>query len=253
MRFIATADTDIGISKKTNQDSVLVKHGMVDGVEVLMAIVCDGMGGLSKGEVASATVIKRFSRWFDEELPYEIDNLSMSIIGAKWALLLKELNSDIFLYASRQGITMGTTFTGILFVDDQYVVAHVGDTRLYRISDGMFQMTEDHTFIARELKKGTITPEQAKTDKRRNLLLQCVGASDKVDPQTIVGRALQGVYMICSDGFRHEVMPNEMLGYLNYGALVDKETMHRNGRYLIEVAKQRGEKDNISVLLIKAD
>ena len=172
MRFIATADTDIGISKKTNQDSVLVKHGMVDGVEVLMAIVCDGMGGLSKGEVASATVIKRFSRWFDEELPYEIDNLSMSIIGAKWALLLKELNSDIFLYASRQGITMGTTFTGILFVDDQYVVAHVGDTRLYRISDGMYQMTEDHTFIARELKKGTITPEQAKTDKRRNLLLQ---------------------------------------------------------------------------------
>ena len=66
MRFIATADSDIGISKATNQDSVLIKQAKVDGEEVLLAVICDGMGGLSKGELASATVIRAFAKWFDE-------------------------------------------------------------------------------------------------------------------------------------------------------------------------------------------
>lgn len=58
MRFAATADTDIGISKNTNQDSVLIKHASYDGGEVLLAVICDGMGGLARGELASATVIR---------------------------------------------------------------------------------------------------------------------------------------------------------------------------------------------------
>ncbi len=253
MKFIVTADTDIGISKKTNQDSIVIKHGVFDDKELLMAIVCDGMGGLEKGEVASATVIKRFSEWFDNELPYELDNISLEILSAKWILLLKELCSNIFQYANERRITMGTTFTGTLLVNDQYMVVHVGDSRLYVISNGIHQMTEDHTFIAREMKKGTITPEQAKVDKRRNLLLQCIGASDRVTPQFYYGGTGRGVIMICSDGFRHEVSLNEMFNYLNYDVLRDKETMHRNSRYLIDLAKQRGEKDNISVVLIRID
>ena len=95
MRFIATADTDIGISKDTNQDSVLIKHAKADGKEVLLAVVCDGMGGLAKGELASATVIRAFAKWFEEELPYELENVDMQVIGAKWSLLLKELNEQI--------------------------------------------------------------------------------------------------------------------------------------------------------------
>ena len=73
MRFQATADTDKGIVKSTNQDSLLIKHGEYFGGEVLLAALCDGMGGLSKGELASAAVIRQFSRWFEEELPYELD------------------------------------------------------------------------------------------------------------------------------------------------------------------------------------
>ena len=75
MHFIATADTDVGIQKDTNQDSVLIKHASVDGTEVLMAIICDGMGGLAKGELASATVVREFSRWFDQELPVELAHM----------------------------------------------------------------------------------------------------------------------------------------------------------------------------------
>ena len=83
MKYLVTADTDIGITKKTNQDSLLIKHGSYEDGELLLAVVCDGMGGLAKGEVASASVITAFAKWFDNELPYELNNLDMNIIGAK--------------------------------------------------------------------------------------------------------------------------------------------------------------------------
>lgn len=254
MRFIATADTDVGIVKDTNQDSMLIKHGVADGREILLAVICDGMGGLSKGELASATVIRAFSKWFDEELPLELENSDLQVIGAKWSLLLKELNAKILEYSKNHGIEgVGTTFSGILFVDNQYVIGHVGDTRIYHIGASLTQLTTDQTFVAREISRGTMTLEQAKTDKRRNLLLQCVGASKVVEPQIICGNAEKGAYMLCSDGFRHEISEAEIYESLNPVNLMNKDAMHNNARYLIEQNKSRKEKDNISVLLIKAE
>lgn len=254
MHFTATADTDIGISKNTNQDSMLIKHAIADGKEVLLAVVCDGMGGLSKGELASATVIKAFSRWFDEELPYELENFDLQIVGTKWSLLLKELNARILEYSKNNGIDgVGTTFSGILFVNEQYMIGHVGDSRVYHIGSSLSQLTTDQTFVAREVSRGTMTPEQAKTDKRRNLLLQCVGASKVVEPQIICGRTEKGAYMLCSDGFRHEITEEEIYESLNPINLMNKDAMHNNAKYLIEQNKSRNEKDNISVLLIKVE
>ena len=97
-----------------------------------------------------------------------------------------------------------------------------------------------------------MTLEQAKTDKRRNLLLQCVGASEKIVPEIREGVCERGAYMLCSDGFRHEISELEMYESLNPVNFVNKESMHANARYLIELVKQRKEKDNISVVLIKA-
>lgn len=254
MRFIATADTDIGISKDTNQDSVLIKHASVDGEEVLLAVICDGMGGLSKGELASATVIRAFSKWFDEELPYELETVDMQVIGAKWSLLLKELNVQILEYSKENGIEgVGTTFSGILFIGNQYVIGHVGDTRIYHIGASLTQLTTDQTFVAREISRGTMTLEQSKTDKRRNLLLQCIGASKVVEPQVICGKTEKGAYMLCSDGFRHEITATEIYESLNPINLMNKDAMHNNAKYLIEQVKSREEKDNISVLLVKAE
>lgn len=254
MRFIATADTDIGISKDTNQDSVLIKHAKADGKEVLLAVVCDGMGGLAKGELASATVIRAFAKWFEEELPYELENVDMQVIGAKWSLLLKELNAQILEYSKVNGIEgVGTTFSGILFIDEQYVIVHVGDSRVYHIGAALTQLTTDQTFVAREISRGTMTLEQAKTDKRRNLLLQCIGASKVVEPQIICGKTEKGAYMLCSDGFRHEITEAEIYESLNPINLMNKDAMHNNAKYLIEQNKSREEKDNISVLLIKAE
>lgn len=254
MRYKATADTDIGISKSRNQDSVLIKHASTEIGEVLLAVVCDGMGGLEKGELASATVIRAFSKWFDEELPFELETVDMQVIGAKWSLLLKELNVQIMEYSREHRIDgVGTTFSGILFVDGQYVIGHVGDTRVYHIGSSLTQLTTDQTFVAREISRGTLTPEQAKTDKRRNMLLQCIGASRVVEPQIICEKAEKGAYMLCSDGFRHEITEAEIYESLNPINLMNKDAMHSNAKYLIEQVKRREEKDNISVILIKAE
>lgn len=254
MNFLVTADTDIGISKATNQDGILVKHASTENGEVLMAIICDGMGGLSKGELASATVVRAFSKWFDEELQFEIAAPDMQIIGAKWSLLLKELNSKILEYSNQNRIDgVGTTFTGVLFVQKQYVIVHVGDTRIYHIDSALTQLTTDQTFVAREVSRGTMTIEQAKVDKRRNMLLQCVGASKVVEPQIICGNAEKGAYMLCSDGFRHNITETEIYESLNPINLMNKNAMHSNTKYLIEQVKSRGEKDNISAIVIKVE
>lgn len=253
MRFTVTADTDIGIAKGTNQDSVLFKHGTYSGGEVLMAVICDGMGGLTKGELASATVIRAFLDWYNKELPYELENLDLNVIGGKWSLMLKDLNVKIIEYAKKNNITMGTTFTGVLFVGDEYVTVHVGDTRLYHIGNKLEQLTCDQTFIAREIRKGTMTAEQAKTDKRRNMLFQCVGASEILEPEVLIEKVEKGAYMLCSDGFRHEITEKEIVESLNPINLINQNAMHSNAKYLIELVKQRNERDNISVVLIKVE
>lgn len=253
MHYMATADTDIGIKKQTNQDSILIKHGQCEKGEILLAVICDGMGGLKKGEVASATVVKKFSEWFDSELPFELKNLDMNIIADRWSLLLKDLNLKIAEYGQQDGIRLGTTFTGVLFIDDQYLAVHVGDTRLYQLDSGLKQLTTDHTFVAREIRRGNLTVEQAKKDKRRNMLLQCVGASERIEPEILTGTVQQGAYMLCSDGFRHEISESEIYESLNPVNLINKEAMHNNVKYLIEQVKKRNEKDNISVVLVKVN
>lgn len=253
MRYMVTADTDIGISKNTNQDSVLVKHAKTELGEIVLAVICDGMGGLSKGELASATVIRTFDRWFHEQLPHEMEQLDYHVIGEKWCLMLKELNEKILEYGKQIGSSLGTTFSGMLIFRDQYVIVHVGDSRVYRVSSSLEQLTTDQTFVAREIRKGTMTEAQAKVDKRRNLLLQCVGASKNVEPEVLYGSTKKGAYMLCSDGFRHEITPDEILESLNPINLRNKETMRGNVRYLIELVKSRMERDNISVILIKAE
>jgi serine/threonine protein phosphatase PrpC len=129
----------------------------------------------------------------------------------------------------------------------------VGDSRLYYLLDRLEQMTEDQTFVAREIRSGNMTPEQAKTDPRRNMLLQCIGASPRVDPQTGRGRTRRGVYMLCSDGFRHVITENEIGQTLAPINLMNTKAMHGGARYLIDLVKARHERDNISVIVIKAE
>ena len=102
------------------------------------------------------------------------------------------------------------------------------------------------------LAEGILTEEQAKTDSRRSVLLQCIGASDDVYPEMFFGDTkLNAVYMLCSDGFRHEITEDEIYSYLNPGVMTDENGMKHNMDTLIEINKQRKERDNISVVSIR--
>ncbi len=253
MRFIATADTDAGIVKPINQDSILIKHAQTPRGEVLMAIICDGMGGLSKGELASAHVIRAFDKWFETSLPELAASVTLPEIGADMERLLHRLNAEIMAYLTDPNESMGTTFTGMLFIGEEYVIMHVGDSRAYYIGPSLDLLTKDQTFVAREVERGNMTEEQARTDRRRSILLQCVGASRNMRPDMIYGRTRKGAYMLCSDGFRHEITPAEIFDSLNPINLLNKEAMHNNAKYLITLVKKRRERDNISVILIKTE
>lgn len=253
MNFIGSGITDIGISKTTNQDSLSIKTARAKTKgNIAMGIICDGMGGLDNGEVASATVIKKFEQWFEMELPKRILNKSMEDIGDEWTFMLKQLNYKIMQYGKKHGISLGTTFSGIFMIDNQYIIVHVGDSRIYQITDRLEQLTEDQTFVQREVKRGNMSPEQAKTDSRKNLLLQCVGASREVIPEVKRGTVKENtVFMMCSDGFRHVLTETEIYQNLNIEALTDQSAMEYKSRQLIDLVKSRNERDNITVGMIK--
>ena len=156
----------------------------------MLAVICDGMGGLSQGEVASASVINAFSDWFEQELPAQLAKWDMEDIQYRWDRMIKEQNQRIAEYGRSIDIQLGTTLTALLLIDSQFLlIGHVGDSRVYRISKQLEVMTEDQTVVGREIKRGMLTPEQAEKDPRRNVLLQCIGASKLVEPEFIVREA----------------------------------------------------------------
>ena len=253
MNFIVSARTDIGTTKSTNQDSVSVRVVNTPQGRMVFSVLCDGMGGLDKGEVASASVIRAFDNWLRNDLPLICNApLEDATIKAQWTNIVTQQNETIKRYGARQGVKLGTTVVAMLLTQTRYYILNVGDSRAYEISDTLKQITEDQTFIAREIALGNMTVEQAMNDSRRNVLLQCVGASDDVYPDMFFGQTHgNAVYMLCSDGFRHEISPAEIFEKLNPAVLLDENMMNNNSDALIALNKARMERDNITVTLVR--
>lgn len=254
MEVLTAAYTDVGIKKATNQDSICLKIAETPVGKVVLAVICDGMGGLSKGELASTTVINAFSNWFEHKLPDQLveEDFNRNIQSC-WDQMLKEMNERIGAYGRKERIQLGTTVTALLLIDTKFMlIGHVGDSRVYRLNDGIQVLTEDQTVVGRELKNGNITPEQAKVDPRRNVLLQCIGASKVVEPDYISDQPKIGeVYVLCSDGFRHMISEQEIYDAFSPEKMIDEKYMQEKAIEMVELNKQRQETDNISVVLIK--
>ena len=253
VNFIISANTDVGIVKSTNQDGMSVKVLNTPQGRMVFACLCDGMGGLDKGEVASTSVVKAFDKWVVERLPELCaEPLEDSIIRESWNHIITEMNTAIKKYGAQQGVELGTTAVVMLLTQTRYYILNVGDSRVYEICDFVKQITADQTFVAREVALGNMTPEEALVDERRNVLLQCVGASEDVYPEMFFGDVLQNaVYMMCSDGFRHEISEQEIFEKLQPSVLFDDYTMNKHSVELIELNKSRKERDNISVVLVR--
>ncbi len=252
MKFITGVCSEAGTTKKVNQDSLCIKHARTPEGEVVLAVVCDGMGGLAKGELASATVIRGFADWFCRELPTLIRSDETEAVPGQWTRLIYEQNQKLWEYGKANNVELGTTLTAMLILEQgNYYIAQVGDTRAYELGTRITQLTEDQSYVAREVKRGNMTPEQARTDTRRNVLLQCIGASAQVVPEIVQGNVAAGnSYLLCSDGFRHELSEEEILGNVNGGDISDSIAITHLLTEMVHLNEARGEKDNISALLI---
>ena len=140
---------------------------------------------------------------------------------------------------------VGQCTPGIIAVNNQMMTFHIGDSRIYKLSYRIKQLTEDHTFVNREIKNGNMTSEQAKSDPRRNALTQCIGVSGDITPEIKFGTIESGTnYLICSDGFRHVVTEEEIFGGLSPKLVTTGSSMKAKLRELIETVKSRKEQDN---------
>lgn len=190
MGFLSVVHSDRGIKKNTNQDSVLIKEASTDYGDVMLAVVCDGMGGLAKGEVASAALIKAFSMWFEVQFPELLyrrrtaDGINRMELENEINKLILDVNQRIADHGKISHIAMGTTAAVLLMAEGKYYTMNVGDSRVYKIDgQGMTQLTKDQTFVQKEIDAGRMTPDEARVHPQRNVLLQCVGASEVIIPE----------------------------------------------------------------------
>ncbi len=236
MSYIAALETDIGREKKRNQDGLSLKIAYSRWGMVCMAVICDGVGGLSQGEVASGNVIRAFDEWFKNDFLKADQEWTENKIKSAWESIIFTMNAKIKDYGCRKRIELGTTLTVVLFIRNRYYVAHVGDCRLYELVQQCRQLTHDQTLVANE-----------------NVLLQCIGITNDLRPDFICGSITANAsYLLCSDGFRHVVTEREIYLYCNPEENMTQYVMQQNLRSLIELNKQRGERDNISAILIRA-
>lgn len=249
MRFSIVAGTDVGLRKSVNQDCYLAKTAHTDLGNVCMALICDGMGGLEEGERASQTVVGIFNEWFTNDFRNTpcLDNLDTVV-----EKLLLKANNTLMDYGKQKHIKLGTTSSIIIFIDEIYFTYHVGDTRIYKYSDKLIQLTQDHTLVAAKVKNGQLTKEEAKLSQEKNILLQCIGASTFMEIHRTEGHCLQGdAFLLCCDGLYNMLEDVEIAHVLKNQKSADENLMQNEINFLINTVKDRGETDNISGLLIK--
>jgi protein phosphatase len=242
--------TDAGIVRSHNEDSIAADaaHGLV--------VLADGMGGYNAGEVASGmatTVITtELQHLLDETPPYRIEPATGKPYADK--LLRDQIakaNTSIYQAAQSQPqySGMGTTLVVAMFYDNKATIAHIGDSRAYRLRGERFeQLTRDHSLLQEQIDSGMITPEQAKFSQNKNLVTRALGIDPTVEPEVEVYDTMVGdIYVLCSDGL------NDMVSDEDIGMTL--QTLGANLRLaaqqLVQMANDSGGRDNVSVILVR--
>jgi serine/threonine protein phosphatase PrpC len=250
LRRTGHALTDLGRKRKSNEDAFFMDD------ELGLYVVADGMGGHAAGEVASReavdTVYGMVKRGLGE-LRELVDPLSESDARAACRLLESAVQAATYFVFSiaeidREKSGMGTTISALLMLGDYAVTAQVGDSRIYRVFDATVeQLTEDHTLIAWQLKQGLITPQEAARSPHRNVITRAVGNREYVQVDTRCIPLVSGMrFLLCSDGLH---------GYIQEADIPAIVAMGGDGsvRHFVDLANERGGKDNITVVLVEID
>lgn len=229
------AHSDIGRMRRRNED-----HYVCDSTLRLLAIA-DGMGGHAAGDVASRLAVQTLC----DRLHGEPD--SPCTPSARLRAAIETANIAIHLAAAdSQQLGMGTTIVTAWFVDGAVLVAHVGDSRLYRLrGDELVALTRDHSWVQDMIDRGLYTPERARTSPRRNQLLRALGSLPDVEIDLAMHALRAGDrYLLCSDGL------NGMLDDAEIAALLGADaTPQSRVQRLIDSANARGGRDNVTVAI----
>lgn len=253
IRLKSSARTDRGMQRPHNEDSV---HLWAEDQHAL-AVIADGMGGAVAGEEASRIAIETVSELFARPLlanSTSYDSDGDNDLATRLVETVREANTNIIARAiSRPELKgMGTTLTLAFARHEEVMLAHVGDSRAYLVDghdSGIVQLTADHSFVQALVDAGHITSEEADNHPMRNVLYRALGQSHDLDVDLISGIRLNvgDRIVLCSDGLTLHVKPHEIAAIV-----MDSDDPDHASRMLIDIANQRGGKDNISVVVIVA-
>jgi serine/threonine protein phosphatase PrpC len=233
--FDCVSKTDVGLRRKVNEDSLLVR------TERGYWAVADGMGGHDAGDVASSKVTQALL-----ELPivYGLDDLVASAVEA-----LKKVNRDLIALAgSSEGQrTIGSTVVGIAIANGQFRCFWAGDSRAYRIRDGAIErLSRDHSLVQSLVDAGMLAPDEAESHPNANVITRAVGVAEELTIDVVDGDARVGdLFLLASDGLTRLMSDSEIAA-----ALVANPPAIAAGK-MVDTVLSRGAPDNVSMIIVK--
>ena len=245
-----TGQTDIGSVRAHNEDTI------GSNTDIGLVVLADGMGGHRGGEVASAITVSTVLEKLGDRLktiksaePQEHSQYSQESIAV--LDVIYEANTNVFNASSEnsQYRGMGTTVVVLLFYDNRFTVAHVGDSRLYRLRDGeLEQITRDHSLMQELIDRGFYTPEQARKSLNKNLVTRAVGIEETVEIDVLEDVAHpDDIYLLCSDGVT-DMIDDDVIKKI---IIDNSDNLDQTAAELIRVSNEAGGKDNISAMLAR--
>lgn len=252
MRVRFSGETNIGMKRKLNEDSFLIP----DFERV--AIVADGMGGHASGEVASGMAVSSVGEYLHATLeqpvvtwPFKLDTGTRYDIN-RLVIAIKHANQRIYETAQREEEKhgMGTTIVAALFSDDRVIIAHVGDSRCYRLRrNQLIQMTEDHSLLNDYMRMKRLSGEDGARFTQKNVIVRALGMKEAVQVDTTVDLPqIDDVYLLCSDGLSGMVTDPQITDILRSESDLDNACER-----LIRAANDAGGTDNITAILCRIE
>ena len=236
--------TDPGCTRAQNQDAYQIE---VLNRNTLLCVVCDGMGGAKSGNVASTLAVEVFVQevkrtWIPDMDPEKLDQMLRNAV--------KLANFTVYDQAQQfeEFTGMGTTLVAVLVQSKFATVVNVGDSRAYSVtSDGVRQLTTDHSLVQMMVARGELTPENARSYPGKNLITRAIGTEPVVECDIFHRRVDGGeCLLLCTDGLSNLVDEQEILFEVVHG-INKKSSCER----LLDIAKNRGAPDNVTCVLIQ--
>ena len=241
--IIAYAKSDVGKAREMNQDAYYISDSSSD---VKLYLLADGMGGYKGGEIASQLAIKCTRNYIENNLkdtPKDRESLLQLIASSmEYAnMVIYEKSKE-----NKELEGMGTTLEVCLIYNSKAYIGHVGDSRIYRIRKNfMRKLTQDHSYVQKLVKDGTITKEEAENHPKKNMLMKALGCNAFVEPDVSVkGFLRDDILLIASDGLTNMVKQEDIFE-------IAKGNIEKAPIKLVDLANENGGLDNITVVVIK--